>query len=601
MRLAIFAPTPRSYQLACSVMLGLNPDELWTRVTPDYPLPQVRIMSEPLAQTVANRWHEVDCCLFILTVGAVVRLISPLLSSKHTDPGVVAVDEQGHFVVSLSGGHKGGADALARRAAALLNVTPVITSAATGRQFPALDCLGAPYGWRAGPSQWVELTTAMLQNQLIAVHQTTGSQLWRNLLPHEHPFQFNPDGSEVAQLWISDQYPPHDLIPRGCWYPRTLWVGVGCERGTAAAVVEHGIRQTLSEQNLAVEAIAGLASIDLKKDEAGLLELSHHFDWPIRLFPNAVLARQSVPNPSKTVDQCVGTPSVAEAAALEAAQVSTLLIPKHVFKTEREGSCTIAIAQTEQAYTPHSGHLWLIGTGPGDLTQLTAAARSAIGQAHVVIGYQLYLNLLRPICHPDQIIEATPITYEIQRAERAIELAQQGLKVAVVSSGDSGIYGMAGLVLAALHQAGWDGQDPTVEVYPGITALQAAAARVGAPLMHDFCAISLSDLMTPWPVIERRIEAAASADFVIALYNPRSQKRTQGIQIALEILLKFRDPCTPVVLARSVYRPDETILRTTLGSINVEQIDMLTLVLIGNQTTFQHHQWLITPRGYQLE
>jgi cobalt-precorrin 5A hydrolase/precorrin-3B C17-methyltransferase len=224
----------------------------------------------------------------------------------------------------------------------------------------------------------------------------------------------------------------------------------------------------------------------------------------------------------------------------------------------------------------------------------------ALTQADAVIGYQLYLDLIEPLLHPGQIRDPSPITQEIQRAERAIAWAQQGLKVAVISSGDAGIYGMAGLVLECLAQAGWDGIHPSLEVLPGISALQAAAAQLGSPLMHDFCAISLSDLLTPWPVIEKRLQAAAAADFVVALYNPRSRQRVDPFLKALQIFLQARPAHTPVALARNLYRPGQEIHLTTLKELNPEQVDMLTLVLIGNSHTFRYGNTLITPRGYRL-
>jgi len=251
-------------------------------------------------------------------------------------------------------------------------------------------------------------------------------------------------------------------------------------------------------------------------------------------------------------------------------------------------------------YTDRIGYLSLVGTGPGSLDQITPAAKAALSQADAVIGYSLYVDLIRPLLRPGQIVEAWPITQEQQRAERAIALAHWGLNVAVISSGDCGIYAMAGLVLETLQAQGWDGQTPTVTSYPGISALQAAAARVGAPLMHDFCAISLSDLLTPWPVIEKRLQAAAEADFVIALYNPKSQKRTEQIAIAQRLVLQYRSPETPVAIVQSAYRPTETIVLTTLTDLLHHSIDMLTTVIIGNRTTQAYAGKMITPRGYSL-
>jgi cobalt-precorrin 5A hydrolase/precorrin-3B C17-methyltransferase len=195
-------------------------------------------------------------------------------------------------------------------------------------------------------------------------------------------------------------------------------------------------------------------------------------------------------------------------------------------------------------------------------------------------------------------VETFAITQERQRAERAIALAQWGLTVAVVSSGDCGIYGMGGLVLEQLQAGGWDGKTPGVQVFPGITALQSAAARVGTPLMHDFCAISLSDLLTPWEVIERRLVAAAQADFVTALYNPKSQTRTEQLAIAQQIFLQYRQPQTPVAVVHAAYRQDEQVSLTTLAQLLTVPVDMLTTVLIGNSNTQIHEMWMITPRGY---
>jgi cobalt-precorrin 5A hydrolase/precorrin-3B C17-methyltransferase len=249
-------------------------------------------------------------------------------------------------------------------------------------------------------------------------------------------------------------------------------------------------------------------------------------------------------------------------------------------------------------YLNKTGALWLIGTGPGALEQMTSAAKTAISQADVIIGYSLYLDLIEPLKRPGQIIESFPITQERQRAQRAIELAEWGLKVAVISSGDCGIYGMAGLVLEELQKSEQKENQPTVEVFPGISALQAAAARVGAPLMHDFCAISLSDLLTPKALIEKRLLAVAQADFVTAIYNPKSQKRIELIETAQRIFLENRDPQTPVVLVRSVYRSDEKITVTTLENMLDFPIDMLTVILIGNSTTYYQGGFVITPRGY---
>ncbi|PSB08129.1 precorrin-3B C(17)-methyltransferase, partial [filamentous cyanobacterium CCP2] len=385
--------------------------------------------------------------------------------------------------------------------------------------------------------------------------------------------------------------------------------GIGCERGTSRQLIESAIQQVCQAHQFAEGSIAGIATLDLKADEAGILKLCHDRQWPLQCFTAEQLRSVSVPTPSDIVAEEVGTPSVAEAAAILASQghklrassdlSASLRVAKTIVRQAGQpGAVTVAIAEAEQEYTGRSGRLWLVGTGPGELAQITPAAQTAIGQADVVIGYTLYIELVSALLRPGQIIEALPITQERQRAERAIELAQWGLTVAVISSGDCGIYGMAGLVLEQLQQQEWDGKTPDVQVFPGISALQAAASRVGAPLMHDFCAISLSDLLTPWEVIEQRLTAAAQADFVTALYNPRSQTRTHQIETAQQIFLKYRNSNTPVAIVRSVYRPEEQITLTTLAQLLETPIDMLTTVIIGNRSTQIHANKMITPRGY---
>lgn len=562
---------------------------------------KVRVYDRSLKATLADLWATHDGLIFALATGAVVRLIAPLLSDKVSDPAVVVVSEAGDQVISLCGGHQGGGNDLTRQVAHLLGAHAVITGSSAAQGLPGVDVLGLPFGWSKGSGNWTGVSAAIAHGKTVEVLQDSGSTLWQDHLPEPHPFIFEPATSPAARLWISPiqrQFDPDSNLAKAQWHPRVLWVGVGCERGTPQGVIEAAIARVCRAGHFAEGAIAGLASLDLKADEVGLVALCAERSWPLRCFTAEELKTIPVPNPSTVVEQAVQTPSVAEAAAILAAQ-GELRVAKQVVRVEGQpGAVTVAIAQAEREYIPHPGHLALVGTGPGDLAQITPAAKAAISQADVVIGYGLYIDQIRPLCRPGQIVEPWPITQERQRADRAIDLARWGLSVAVVSSGDCGIYGMAGLVLEQLQGTGWDGETPSVEVLPGISALQAAAARVGAPLMHDFCAISLSDLLTPWAVILKRLEAAAAADFVVALYNPKSKTRTEQIATAHGIFMAHRSPETPVAVVKSVYRPDETIHRTTLGAMLDAPIDMLTVVLIGNQSTQRHGPWLITPRGY---
>lgn len=606
--LAAIATTPTAAKkLQCLSQLGTIwlPESL-TEVA------EAQIYPGSLKNHLAALWDKHKAFVFCLATGAVVRLIAPLLQHKSTDPAVVVIDERGKFVISLCSGHQGGADQLAQLIAQLINATPVLTGAASGLGIVAVDMLGVPFGWSRGQGDWTAVSAAVARNQPVQVIQSAGSTLWHLAASFQQSaFSLEAAPSTAAKIYITPSLSPPPLFkgeggmssrlssPQVHWHPRVLWVGIGCERGTSRQLIAYSIEQVCRDYQLAEKAIAGIATIDLKADEVGLVELCRDRNLPLRTFSSDILRLINVPNPSTVVAAEVGTPSVAEAAALCAAEASSLVVAKQIFRAAGQpGAVTVAIAQAQQEYTGRIGRLLLVGTGPGQLNQMTPAAQIAVSSADAVIGYSLYIDLIAPLLQPMQIVEALPITQERQRACRAIELAQWGLTVAVVSSGDSGIYGMAGLVMEELQAHGWDGKTPEIQLFPGITALQAAAARVGTPLMHDFCAISLSDLLTPWEVIEKRLIAAAEADFVTALYNPRSQTRIQQLAIATNIFLKYRNSNTPVAVVRSAYRQDEQITLTTLDKLLDVPVDMLTTVLIGNQSTRTHGDWMITPRGY---
>ncbi len=245
------------------------------------------------------------------------------------------------------------------------------------------------------------------------------------------------------------------------------------------------------------------------------------------------------------------------------------------------------------------GRIMLVGLGPGSHDHLTARARAAIAEADTVIGYVTYIRLVAELLEGKEVIRKS-MTEELDRAIEAFERARQGRKVALISSGDAGVYGMAGPTFEVLFQAGWTPESGIeVEIIPGASALNTCAALVGAPLTHDFCAISLSDLLTPWPTIARRLDAVAAADFVVALYNPKSGRRTRQIVEARRLFLRHRRPDTPVAIVKSAYRPKQRVEFTTLEKMTECDIGMLSTVLIGNSNTFVRHGLMVTPRGYR--
>ena len=576
--------------------------------------------SEPTAsELLQSQWGSAQGFVVVGACGLVTRLIAPLLQGKNQDPAVVVVDPHGAFAIPLLGGHAAGAEALSQRVAALLGGQAVLTGSSGSKGRLALDAFGHSWGWRrSATGDWNALMQkaaatpsapeqgAPLEKPPLTVNQTNGTQLWRGLAAAAASGLVAGNGDQSTDPNGADPSNEIDLtigIARGegCrWHPPSLWLGLGCERGTSQELIARLVDQELDRLGLAPEAIAGMASIDRKSDEQAFLALAQERGWAQHWLPAATLNAIAVPNPSDAVAAEMGTASVAEASALVAAGPGArLLLDKTIARAQdgEQGAATLAIATCAEQWAPQTGQLHLVGSGPGRLDLLTPDARRALAEATVWVGYGLYLDLLEPLRRPDQLRCDGRLTEERARCAQALGLANQGLNVALVSSGDSGIYAMAGLALELwLSQS--PGQRPSFEVHPGISALQLAAARAGAPLMHDFCTISLSDRLTPWEVIEKRLAAAAAGDFVVALYNPRSKGRDWQLARAQELLLAGRPGTTPVALARQLGRPEEQVSLHTLGDLPIEQVDMLTLVLVGNSTSRTQDGRMVTPRGY---
>lgn len=269
------------------------------------------------------------------------------------------------------------------------------------------------------------------------------------------------------------------------------------------------------------------------------------------------------------------------------------------FTGRRDGDANSAEAKNERSDDRSQlGKIVVVGIGPGDPAHMTVRAQEVWTEVNIIAGYKTYIDLIRPFISGQEIV-ATGMRQEIERCQEVVRLAILGNQVALVSSGDAGIYGMAGILIECLAQAGR--LDIPLEVIPGVTAANAAASLLGAPLMHDFAVISLSDLLTPWEVIERRVHLAAEGDFVLAIYNPKSKGRTSQIETVRDILLQYRAPETPVGLVREALRGGDTsIVVTTLGEFTRHPIDMLTTVVIGNSQTRQIGPYMVTPRGYRL-
>jgi cobalt-precorrin 5A hydrolase / cobalt-factor III methyltransferase / precorrin-3B C17-methyltransferase len=533
----------------------------------------------------------------LMAAGALVRMLAPQLADKTVEPPVLAVAEDGSAVVPLLGGHHGGNE-LACRIAEVLEVAAAITSAGDVRFALALDA--PPSGWRiANPERAKAVTAALLAGEPVGLAVEAGDAGWLTA----GGARFAEHGAFGVRLTARAVVPgANELV----LHPATLALGLGGERGVEADELLALAAAVLAEAGLSPLSLACVASHELKADESALLAVAARYGVPARFFGAVALEAETprLANPSEAVHRAVGSHGVAEAAALAAAGGgATLVVAKR-----KSARGTAALARATAIIEPDkvgraAGRLSVVGIGPGDAAWRTAEAVAALRRAEVVVGYGRYLDLVADLIGGTARHDF-PLGAEEERVRLALELAAAGREVALVSSGDAGIYAMAALVFElAASAAGESWRRLAIEVVPGVSALQAAAARAGAPLGHDFCAISLSDLLTPLEGIERRLEAAAVADFVIALYNPASGSRRRPLARALAILARHRDGATPVVLARNLGRAGEAVRITTLAELDPGAVDMLTLLLVGNSTSrivvgAGGRRRVYTPRGY---
>lgn len=529
----------------------------------------------------------------VCAAGILIRLLAPHLSDKRAEPPVIAVSPDGAHVVPLLGGHH-GANQLAREIAAGLGGVATLTTASDSHFAFGLD--EPPPGWvLANPAPAKAAMAAVLSGERIAL---TGTAPWLA----EAGYPLDKEGTVSIVAGEASGEAPETLH----YHPKTLVAGVGCERGTEAREIIDLVNRVLALSNLSPSSLAAIGTVDLKADERCLHESAAHFGVPLRLFTVAELnaERDRLPNPSAVVDAEIGTPGVAEAVALKA---GALIVAK---QKSKRATCAIGRAPTpiDAATLGRSpGHLHIVGVGPGEAISRTASAVAALDACGDWVGYGLYLDLIADLSF-GQAEHRFPLGDEEARVRHALELAATGKAVALVCSGDGQIYAMAALVFELLDAVGarelsGGARRVTVTSHPGISALQAASARAGALLGHDFCAISLSDLLTPREDILRRLEGAARADFVTALYNPRSQRRVELIEAAKAIFLGHRPPETPVIVAANLGRANEAVRVVTLAAFDPHEVDMLTIVLFGASTSRAFTRGdgntvAYTPRGY---
>jgi len=530
---------------------------------------QTRSYDGPARRALHRAWTECDGLVCFLAVGATTRLIAPLLDSKWVDPAVVCVDEPGRYAVALVGGHAAGANDLCARVAGVLGAQPIITTATDASGLPGLDTLDWP-----AEGAISRVTRALLDGEPVGLE---ADATWP--LP---PLPVTPGGAGQYRIVVTDRIVPTDestVVLR----PPSLVAGVGASKGVTADEILALLDEALAVGGLSRESVAAMATVDAKAGEEGIVAAARRGGWPLCTYPAGRLAEVAVPNPGEAALTAVGTPSVAEAAAL--IRGDDLVVPKR-----KSAMATVALARIRPR-----GRLALVGLGPGDRDLVTPRAIHELRRASVVVGLDQYLDQVRDVLRPGTRVLGSGLGDEEQRAASAVAEARAGHAVALVGSGDAGVYAMASPALAIA------GTDIDVVGVPGITAGLAAAALLGAPLGHDHVVISLSDLHTPWEVIERRIQAAAAGDFVVAFYNPRSKDRDWQLGAALEILARHRDPGTPAGVVRDAFRPGQQVLVTTLAELDPATVDMHSVVIVGSASTRLVAGRMVTPRGYRWQ
>jgi len=529
----------------------------------------------------------------ICASGILIRLLAPHLADKKEEPPVLAVSQDGTSVVPLLGGHH-GANPLARQLADLLGAHAAITTASDTKFARSLD--DPPPGWELAKQD--DAKPAMMSLIVGAKIALEGHAPW--IAEAGYPVS----SMGAIRVLVTEQKIRTD---RGLVYhPKTLVAGVGCERATSPEEVIGLIETALERQNLSPQSLAAIATIDIKADERAIREAARHFGVPLRLFTVTELnqERYRLKSPSAVVEAEVGTPSVAEAAALKGGPI---VVEK--MKSER-ATCAIGRAprpiDVEGLGRP-PGVLHIVGIGPGKAVSRTLSSIRALDASSDWVGYGLYLDLIADLRLAQQE-HRFELGDEEARVRHALELAGKGKVVSLVCSGDGQIYAMAALVYELIEVRGERAVSDAarrvvIEGHPGISAFQAASAAAGALVGHDFCCISLSDLLTPREDILKRLDGAAAADFVTALYNPRSQRRTDLIEEAKTRFLAHRPPDTPVIVASNLGRAEERVQVVALRDFDPETVDMLTIVLFGATSSRAFARGdgstvAFTPRGY---
>jgi cobalt-precorrin 5A hydrolase / precorrin-3B C17-methyltransferase len=536
---------------------------------------EVDVSFEHFKPTVQELYAQDIPLVGLCAAGILIRSLAPILGNKQHEPAVIAVASDGTAVVPLLGGLH-GANELAGAIAAALAISPAITT--TGDLLFRTALLSPPNGYiLANPDAGKQFLADCIAGEAVCIEgdapwlvgsalpMSDGARLKilvtdKSLNIPTDTLVYHPKSLVLEVRRSSREYPHPSPLPRR-------------EKGLGDESLLTAIESLLSEKSLSSLSLAGIVTTEEFAGDEGIRSTAHNYKIPLRICDS------------------LATSELNEVIQKNLAGYRLTLY---------QSAAPVDIQQIGQPL----GKLWVVGTGPGAAAWLTPEVKAVLENTTDWVGYTTYLNQAEPWRRGQQRHDSDN-RVELDRARLALNLAAEGRSVAVISSGDPGIYAMAAAVLEAIDRdrnPNWDRVE--LQICPGVSAMQAAAALVGAPLGHDFCVISLSDILKPWTEIERRLELAAQGDFVIALYNPISSQRTWQLDQAIELLLRHRSAEVPVILAKDVGRPGQRIVTKTLGTVVGSDADMRTAILIGSSKTRiiqQPHQkpWIYTPRHYE--
>lgn len=547
----------------------------------------------PLEELVKEAFSSADALIFWCAAGIAVRCIAPCLTHKSQDPAVLVLDERGKHCISLLSGHMGGANALAGTVSALCGAEPVITTGTDTEHRFSVDEFARCNGLVV--TDW-EKAKRISAKVLAGETLTIGSGMKKEqYCPVEGLEEQNWKEGEFlsnADVWITPRRitAPDQVLQL---IPRNLTVGIGCRKGTELSALHAALDRFMEQTGLDRRGICQITSIDRKKEEQGLVDLASDLGVPFVTYTSEELLQAPGEYPSSEfVREITGVDNVCQRSAMLGAGDGAAVIAE---KTVVDGITMAAAAGVLKKSGNARGIVYAVGIGPGEPEQMTPQAEAALLRSDLIVGYKTYVDQIRPV-FPDKEYKVSGMRQELLRIREALEEARKGKTVAVISSGDASVYGMGGLLWELSEQY----DDVDVECVAGITAALSGGAVLGAPLGHDFTCVSLSDLLTPWDLIRKRLELAAEGDFVIALYNPSSRTRQHRYEEACRILLEQRPGNTVCGWCRNIGRQGEEWKVCTLKELQQQPVDMLTTVFIGNSRTRVIRGRMVTPRGYEL-